>query len=190
MNLEAARDRLEKIIGKSNKLEVMLEVCSILTELTERNGAYPIIVGGLAVEIYTRGDYTTSDIDLVFFERQLVDRCLTGLGFVKWGRHWFHEQLGVGVEIPGDFLEDADPDRVVKLRLEKGHVYVIGIEDIVLDRLRACVHWKSLSDCEWGRRLLLLHRDKVDTAYLLEKAHSEGIDEVLSKWLEETGKNR
>ncbi|WP_157404568.1 hypothetical protein [Shouchella shacheensis] len=33
---------------------------------------------------------------------------------------------------------------------DKQKVFVIGVEDIILDRLRACVHWKSSSDCEWG----------------------------------------
>lgn len=55
----------------------------------------------------------------------------------------------VALEIHGDVLEGADPDRVIKINLPSGRcLYVIGIKDIILDRLRACIHWRSSSDCE------------------------------------------
>lgn len=74
----------------------------------------------------------------------------------------------ISVEIPNDMLEVADNERDVDLVLQNGlHVYVIGLEDIILDRLRACVHWKSSSDCEWGRRLFLLHFERLDINYLI-----------------------
>lgn len=88
----------------------------------------------------------------------MANEGLLALGFIKEGRYWYHLDLEVSVEIPDDMSEDADPEKVIKLHLESGkHVYVIGIEDIILDRLRACVHWKSTSDCEWGYRRLNVH---------------------------------
>ncbi|MBY7141572.1 hypothetical protein KFZ56_00315 [Virgibacillus sp. NKC19-3] len=101
----------------------------------------------------------------------MADKYLKSLGFVREGRHWYHDKLMISVEIPNDMLEDADNERVVVLVLQNGlHVYVIGLEDIMLNRLRACVHWNSSSDCKWGRRLSLLHFERLDLNYLKDVA--------------------
>ena len=80
--------KLAALDGKTN-FEKMIGTVGILTELLGENRR-PVIVGGLAVEIYTRNEYTTVDIDLIL------------------------------------------PDGM--------KVYVIGLENIILDSLRACVH--------------------------------------------------
>ncbi|MUV37616.1 hypothetical protein JNUCC1_01422 [Lentibacillus sp. JNUCC-1] len=184
--IEEAKISLKKLEGKS-KFEKMVQTAAILTQVFEQEELKPIIVGGLAVEIYTRSEYTTLDIDLVFSQRQLADEYLEQLGFIAEGRHWYHEQLMISVEIPDDMLEGADYNRVIKLNLsESEHVYVIGIEDIILDRLRACVHWKSSSDCEWGKRLFLLHQEKLDLNYLCTTSQKDNTYQKLQLWLDDS----
>ncbi|UOF89939.1 hypothetical protein LSG31_19040 [Fodinisporobacter ferrooxydans] len=184
--IDQAKEELKRLQGKS-KLESMLGVASIFTELTEeQQGIHPIVVGGLAVEIYTKEAYATWDIDMVFSNYPLANELLLALGFHKEGRHWYHEGLSVSVEIPGDQLEEADYNRVLKLNLSNGrHVYMIGVEDIILDRLRACKHWKSTSDCEWGLRLFQTHRERLDIPYLQQQSKADLTEDILQSWLSE-----
>lgn len=177
-----SRDKLQALVGKDiSTFELFLRVMAILTEAAESHGIRPIVVGGHAVSLYTRGDYATRDVDLVAPDD--ISKALVVLGFVKaeGDRHWFHEALNVAVEIPSRQLAGSD-DKVIKLDLgSSGHVYVIGIEDLILDRLRACVYWKSSVDCEWAHRLYVVHRESVDFEYLeqqicLEPYHQEIFD--------------
>ncbi|UJL46447.1 hypothetical protein KFZ58_00215 [Virgibacillus sp. NKC19-16] len=185
ISIEEAKIKIEQLQGKQ-KFEKMVQTTAILTSLFEIEGLKPIIVGGLAVEIYTRNEYTTLDIDIIFSQRDIADKYLKLLGFVSEGRHWYHDELMISVEIPNDILEDADNERVVDLVLKDGlHVYVIGLEDIILDRLRACVHWKSSSDCEWGRRLFLLHFERIDINYLKNIAQNDQTIHTVNQWLNE-----
>ena len=45
-------------------------------------------------------------------------------------------------------------------------VVVIGVEDLLVDRLRAWVHWKSDEDGRWTRRLAHLYAHRMDWRYL------------------------
>ena len=172
--------KLAALDGKTN-FEKMIGTVSILTELLGENQR-PVIVGGLAVEIYTRNEYTTVDIDLILSQREKANEILLQLGFHKQGRHWFHPTLLVSVEIPNFVLEDADSARVLELILpDDMKVYVIGLEDIILDRLRACVHWNSNSDCEWAQRLFFLHKQNLDMEYLRLTAKKDKTLEQLEK---------
>jgi len=186
-SIEADIHALENLVGK-NRYELMTEVAAIITAILEPHGIMPVVVGGLAVEIYTRGQYTTLDIDLVSPGRDLVGAILARLGFVKEGRHWYHPKLLVAIEIPGNVLEGADTEKVIKIHLPSGrYLYVIGIEDIILDRLRACVHWQSSSDCEWGLRMMKVHYSSLDLDYMHEmakKAHYSTLQK-LEEWLRE-----
>ncbi len=172
--------KLAALDGKTN-FEKMIGTVGILTELLGENQR-PVIVGGLAVEIYTRNEYTTVDIDLILSQRDKANEILLQLGFHKQGRHWFHPTLLVSVEIPNFVLEDADPSKILELILpDELKIYVIGLEDIILDRLRACVHWKSNSDCEWAQRLYFLHKQSLDIEYLLVTAKKDMTLEQLEK---------
>ena len=187
--IEVEKERLKGLKGKE-RFQVMTETVSSLTKLLEPHEVTPVVVGGLAVEIYTRGQYTTVDIDLVMQRRDLADDILSKLGFVKEGRHWYNPELMVAIEIPGSILEGADSNKVTKIVLENGrHIFVIGIEDIILDRLRACVHWQSSSDCEWGLRMLKVHLESLDIDYMekMAEADHESSLEKLKEWLNEAG---
>lgn len=177
---EDSKTKLAALHGKTN-FEKMIGTVAILTELLGENQR-PVIVGGLAVELYTRNEYTTVDIDLILSHREKANDILFQLGFHKQGRHWFHPTLLVSVEIPNFVLEDADSERVLELILpDDMKIYVIGLEDIILDRLRACVHWKSNSDCEWAQRLYFLHKQNLDLDYLLVTAKKDKTLEQLER---------
>ncbi|WP_052427594.1 hypothetical protein [Neobacillus niacini] len=73
------------------------------------------------------------------------------------------------IEIPNDILEDADASKVTELQInDELKLFVIGKEDIILVRLRACINWKSTSDCECGKRMFLLHYEHLDIEYMKE----------------------
>jgi len=53
-------NKLKKLRNKS-KFERMLGVAEVFTGISqERFGVTPVIVGGMAVEVYTRGEYVTA----------------------------------------------------------------------------------------------------------------------------------
>jgi predicted nucleotidyltransferase len=187
-SIEEAKQKFRALRSKTS-FEKMVQVTAILTKLLEPYRIRPIIVGGLAVEIYTRSDYTTVDIDLIVSDRKRAGDLLVQLGFTPAGRHWYHEELMISIEIPNDMLEDADYDKVIELRMKDGlKVYVIGIEDIILDRLRACVHWKSTSDCEWGKRMFFLHAERLDLEYMRKMAKTDGTAVHLEEWIQRYNK--
>lgn len=182
-SIEKAKEKLHTLVDKG-KYEKMLGCAALLTELMEEHKIKPIIVGGMAVETYTLNEYMTSDLDIVISRPDLLNTLLISLGFENNGGSYFHSDLLITIEIPDDMLKDADYARVMKINLPNNcHVHMIGIEDIILDRLRACIHWKSTSDCEWGRRLLLLHHTRLDLAYLKECARKDGTGIRLDDWL-------
>jgi hypothetical protein len=85
------------------------------------------------------------------------------------------------IEIPDSRL-DGSLERVLRVDVGDGyHLYVIGIEDLILDRLRAAVHWKSTSDEEWALLLLKTRWNDIDFTYLEQEAKPEqGVAELLA----------
>jgi len=62
---EDINKKLTTLHGKTN-FEKMIGTVGLLTQLLAENQR-PVIVGGLAVEIYTRNEYTTVDINLILY---------------------------------------------------------------------------------------------------------------------------
>jgi hypothetical protein len=183
LSIEEARSELRKL-KRLSKTERCLYFTGLFNSLAAEYGIKSIVVGGFAVELYTQNSYMTQDIDLVFARSDIANKILLDLGFEREGKSWYHSELQLSVEIPADMLHDADYDRVIKLNLKNGDsVYVIGIEDIILDRLRACIHWKSTSDCEWAYRIFKTHEERLDIDYLVQMSKKDGTFRNLEKWL-------
>ncbi|MEM2981131.1 MAG: hypothetical protein QXW09_08060 [Thermoproteota archaeon] len=171
---------LDKARGIRDSLERKIFFTGILVEALKSEGEKPIIVGGTAVEFYTLGGYSTLDLDLVYKEREKLSMLLEKLGFRKHGRHWYSEELDLAVEVPG-FVLSGSIEKLTKIEIGGLTAYVIGIEDIIADRLRAYVHWKSDDDGRWAKRMMILHKDKIDWSYLEEKSRSDGTQEALEQ---------
>jgi hypothetical protein len=115
---ESLSDQLDRLLGVAALLRTVL-------------GGRPVVVGGVAEMYWTRLPYHPTDLDVCAPVDADVARRLRDAGFVKEGRHWWHETHGVAVEFPASEA-DADPARVV----EADGALVIGVADLYLDRLR------------------------------------------------------
>jgi hypothetical protein len=182
-NIQNAKNALEQLKDKS-KFEKMLHTAAILTELVRPQGIRPIIVGGLSVEIYTLNGYATQDIDIVMDGYDIANEILLQLGFTKLGKNWVHRALGLSIEIPSNFLT-GDYDKVTELQVAERTVYIIGIEDIILDRLRATVHWKSGESREWGYRMLLMYFEELDVEYIKRQFEHPLEEAEFNLWVHE-----
>lgn len=174
-NKMISRLRAEKDLHRRRLLLV-----GYLCDQLKSEGVGPILVGGNAVELYTFNDYTTHDIDLVTARRDRIGQILESIGFSRLpgARHWHHNELELSVEIPDDVLA-GDESRVVQVEIDEFVADVIGIEDLLIDRLNAYVHWHSVSDFEQALKIYHLHRDSIDEDYLFRKAKDDQLEDAL-----------
>ena len=133
----------ERLAGIGDVLERRLTFVALLSAAVEALGwPLPVVVGGHAVEFWTAGEYATVDIDLVAASEPL-DQILRVWGFKRQGRHWYDDALGLVVEAPGSQLEPRQRSRVASVDVGGVRALVLGVEDLVIDRLNACAHWQD-----------------------------------------------
>lgn len=116
----------------------------ISTAMDEAGHRPPVLVGGAAVEIYTRGAVTTGDFDLACGRQDILEAEMQRQGFVRpsgpgvMTKGWVHPAFKLGFECVTDCLLDglADRDMVKVIELgEDGSAAVIAPEDIIADRM-------------------------------------------------------
>ncbi len=174
----------KKIISLIKKTESplkrqLLAVGLISKLLEERGKTAPIVIGGLALSYYTREVYFTADIDLAYSDREAINEVLKEIGFRKKGRYWVNEDLNIAVEVPaGALAGEESPQEVVELEFGL-ECRIIGLEDLIIDRLNACKHWKSRVDCEMVELLVKKYRGDLDWRYLKRKARLPENDVLL-----------
>jgi len=176
-------NRLQDLKKLHHRLDKIIYFTAILAKELEVYGVKPVLVGGGALEFYTQGSYTTVDVDLVVQGRDSAKKILSKMGFRRGlgQKSWYSESLELSVEIPDDTLAGS-MDRITVVELEDDlTAYVIGVEDLIVDRLNAYKHWKSLNDGQWAMATMLIHMDDIDFAYLKARAREEDTLDVLAE---------
>ena len=181
----SAQDPFLKAKAKERGFERMVYVMSLITPRLEEKGVKCVVVGGSAVEFYTRDWYATGDIDLAVTKdkRKVIDQVLREMDFTSEGRMWVREDLNLYIETPGD-IQTLNIDKSTKIETDVGYVYIIGLEDIILDRISAAIHWKSESDKEQAIRISSTHYDNIDWPYVRNKAKKDNAEPMLDEILE------
>ncbi|MBE0476289.1 MAG: helix-turn-helix domain-containing protein [Coriobacteriia bacterium] len=143
----------------------------------------PVVVGGNAVEFYTAGDYPTVDVDLAGASEPVAE-VLDSWGFEREGRHFYDEELNLLVEVPGGTLPPDRLGHVAEVRIAGVTAYILGIEDLIIDRLAACAFRQDAESCRWAA-VLLAGAPELDLAYLKRRAAEEDLEGPLMRLREE-----
>ncbi len=182
-NYEELKKEVTRLAARK-KVAGSIELVGILTEIMKEHNIKPVLTGGLAVEIYTRCGYYIDDIDIMVQNSGLLKSVLDKLGFDMAGRYWHSMEIGVGIQI-----FNLDPqislERLSHIRLASGRdIYVIGPEDLIIDRLKYYYIYNSYYDYEWAYRIYKIHKGILDIDYLLEKADKldKKAIKTISKW--------
>jgi hypothetical protein len=148
----------------------LLTAALITRELEQRGKSAPVVIGGCALSYYAREVYFTADIDLAYADREALGAVLADLGFEREGRYWVQSGLNLAVEAPASNLAGEDaPREIVEMGLGL-QCTILGIEDLLIDRLNAWKHWRSETDGELVELLVRRYNDDLDWDYLEEKA--------------------
>jgi hypothetical protein len=168
---DQAKEILQRIAQTSSPLKRQLLMLALITrELRKRGKPTPVLIGGCALAYYSREVYFTADIDVAYADREALREVLLALGFLEDGRFWVHHGLKLVVEAPASSLPGEDAPREI-VEFEDGlECCVIGIEDLLIDRMNACKHWKSTTDCEMTELLVRQFAEEIDWEYLLGRA--------------------
>ncbi|OUL09459.1 hypothetical protein B0533_04650 [Sedimentibacter sp. SX930] len=161
----------------ANTRDRNIRVAGIIRDyLAKKYHAEVIVTGGLSVEYYTDGGYTTQDIDMITQSQRELEIILTDLGFMRDGKYWVHDPLEIVIEVVASVPFDGVYKPTLKAATKDGFsVNFVDINDILMDRVRGLAHWQYK---DYGEQLLAMidsHLQKLDMEYL--KKNLEGKEE-------------
>ncbi len=174
-----ARTVASQLRREPSELKRKMMFLGYLTDRLERRSQSVYLVGGQAVETYTAGQFTTGDIDITTTDEEVTEQILARMGFKREGMVWFSEQLGLAVHIVG--MSPTRSEKTRTIHVGPYAVRVVGIENLIVDRLAAAKFWKSQRDAEQARVLFNSFRKQIDMKYLRKRAREEKVEDVLPK---------
>lgn len=135
----------------------MIELASYICDNLAKNNIDVVLSGGSCVEIYSRGDYTSYDLDLInrynetFFK---IKSAMESLGFKEEGKYFTHEDTSYFIEFPSGPLGvgDAVVNKIETINTKYGTLKLLTPTDCIKDRLAAYYHWddpQSLTQAIW-----------------------------------------
>ena len=193
MNLKTWDEITEKLSETESKTDRFALFLGLFSEeYFSRTGRFPILVGGGAVEIFTQGGYSTGDLGL------LCDLDIAGDVLRQWGfsscddfRGFIQPDDDLYVEILGAHEVNDDPEateRVEAIVLDDNKkFFIIALEDLIIDRIRACVCWKHAESGIWTRVMMkigLETDEPIDLDYIRKKLSDPGEEEALKMFEE------
>lgn len=133
----------------------------IATHLSDK-GNNVVLVGGLAVEIYTDNLYLTHDIDMVATNEKRASglhRVMAGIGFYKVGRDYENASTNITVECPSALLSVRNKLITTTTTIEVASkcIPILKVSDAVKDRLATYLHWRDNQLLVQAAAIILKH---------------------------------
>jgi hypothetical protein len=169
---------LDGALAIEDETERMLSVVALIADAVRDLDFTPVVVGGLAVQYWTYGEYATSDIDILLPSTPEVHRRLESLGLSREGRHWVIPGKDVFVEAPGSFVGPGEETEDVELPTG-GRVRLLRPEDVLIYRLHEFVatgHREAASQA-----VSLYLSSELDRERLHERATQQALSPALTE---------
>ena len=176
----SAQSVVPRLRKEPDELTRKMLLIGYLTEKLEREKPESVyVVGGQALETYTAGQFRTGDIDIATPDSKAAEEILQQIGFEREGTIWLSNALGLAVHIVG--LSPTNSEKARIIHAGPYQVRIVGVEDLIIDRLAAAKFWKSQVDLEQAKALWKGFRKQIDLQYLRKRAREEKVEDVLPK---------
>ena len=135
----------------------MKELGGLICDALIAKDIHVVLSGGSCVEIYSRGEYTSWDLDLINrYNEQFksIQATMFELGFKEKDRYFVHEDTKLFIEFPSGPLGvgDGPVNKIEELTTKYGVLKLLTPTDCIKDRLAAYYHWddeQSLTQAIW-----------------------------------------
>lgn len=155
----------------------------LLAKKLKQNGVEVILVGGQAIDLYTAGTFSTTDIDLLVDDKIIAEKLLNRFGFGKEATGlWLNKDLVIVVQVISQSYS-GDSEKLRKFKVKDYELRVAAPEDLIQNRLYSAKFWKSNTqrDMEESITLLRIFADSIDNSYLDKLAKENDIEDYLAK---------
>jgi len=166
---------ISRLRKEPNQLRKKMLLLGYVTNQLEKKKQSIFLVGGQAVETYTAGQFPTGDIDVTTSDSATTQKVLKSLGFEEIGMIWLNKPLGIAFHIVGY----SAPERSRTIRIGPYKARIVGVEELILDRLSAAKFWNIPADYEKAKVLYDNFEKQIDKDYLREIAKKKKVDDLL-----------
>jgi len=167
--------KLDEAAAIADPVRRNIKIAALIAEALRDIDQDPVLVGGAAVEFYTRGGHSTADMDFVAPGGPKLVEVMSNLGFGKIGKDFVDKTRKIYVEFPGSFL--GPTEKANTITIDGISLKVISVDDLIVDRLCAFKFWKSGLD--GFNALLLLENGEFDSTRLSSRASEEDVADAL-----------
>jgi hypothetical protein len=141
-----------------------------------------VLVGGLAVELYSENVYLTNDIDMVdisYAKPVNLHKAMAEIGFEKRGRVFVSASTDITVEFPSPPVSVGDElvTETTTVTTTVGELPVLFARDVIKDRLAAYIHWRDKPSLVQALTVLLKYPEEIGAIAAFCKA--EGSPELM-----------
>lgn len=171
----------------------MIELAGIIASHLAKHDIEVVLVGGLAVEIYSHNLYLTKDIDMVntnYTPAKTLHAAMATLGYYKQGRVYINDTTEVAVEFPSAPLSVGDEliTQTTKVQTQTGEIPILTVADVVKDRLLAFIYWRDHQSLVQATAVMLKHDLAPESFQALFKAEVTSQSYALLQSLFTAGK--
>lgn len=177
---------LDILKGDIDPLTKRIVFTGILTREVEKEGFSPVIGGNYAVELYTSGGYKADTVDLLI-PVDLADSVLSRWSFERGDSGWSNEDIGIAVRSLGEDLGKSELERVNQIDVNGLAVYLLGVEDLIIDKLAEYTRHGESDAILWAQELMEIHINELDLDYLKVCASNDGVMRALQQLIDELG---
>lgn len=159
------------------------ELWEYVASFLSQKGIRNILVGGAVAAIYSKGGYSSGDLDIVIdsytLPKKKLSNAMAEIGFANKGKFWVHPDCGhLYVEFLQPPLAIGDEYSItpVSSEHEGTDIYMLSPEDCVKDRLASYIYFKA-REC-FDQAVLVARAEKIDLSVVEKWCRKEGGEAV------------
>ena len=158
----------------------MQELAAYVCDALDKAGIDTVLSGGCCVELYSKGKYTSDDIDLIdrfSGGHRKIKQVMESLGFIEYSikRYFIHKDSKYFIEFPNGPLGVGDEivkDIAIK-EYSTGKLKLLTPTDYIKDRLAAYYFWDDLQSLE--QAIWVAKENKFDLENIKNWSKKEGM---------------